>query len=158
MYPFPENLFKKISETSSSRTWNLRSATVTVASLTLSPPPPARCDVLKGSRLWMPENEVIRVAVFQNNHRTAKQNRDFPRIFQKIGISSTRNSMVVESHWKQYKEKKSLKKPWCTKHLPRILVQPEELVYFQQLLPHIIPMDSVGIPKQDFFHIEANLC
>ena len=62
------------------------------------PPPPARCDVLKGSRLWMPESEVMQVAVVKNNHRTAKQNRDFPkRIFHKIGISSIRNSMVC---WK----------------------------------------------------------
>ena len=65
------------------------------ASLTISPPPPARCDVLKGSRLWMPENKVMRVAVVKNNHRTAKQNRDFPkRIFHEIGISSTRDSML----------------------------------------------------------------
>ena len=69
-----------------------------ILELTISPPPPARCDVLKGSRLWMPENEVIQVAVVTNNHRTAKHNRDFPkRIFHKIGISSTRNSMVC---WK----------------------------------------------------------
>lgn len=92
MYPFPENLKKK-------NKWN-------ILELTISPPPPARCDVLKGSRLWMPENEVIQVAVFQNNHRTAKHNRDFPkRIFHKIGISSTRDCMVCWKPLETHKEK-----------------------------------------------------